>query len=399
MEEGCCVCTVFYGGRLDGSSARLETLQQPGREVGEASFSPFYRHPTQVLCTQDESQLNRKPCFCCRIEQILYSAEEERDGLCWTESQHSKRILLLPDAATMPVIVLEASDFTNPLFLVRMWEVLSGSVTIGLVASLKPPEKHGAPEQDHWSGFKILCMFTWCFFFSLTLLIHILSIIQFHNLIPISWKNLSTTAAVLGTFMSFSACVFFCWIIMDHASPSAHSLAAAVAACLTVLAYASESYIICIHAGVQRGYMGSMSGLLKLLQLWGSCQMIALVVEVVCELPNPAHVWQRWLSGVSYGICILMSLATLVVLLGDFAGRCPLPFDKFLSGFSLVGVLLYMVTTVISFTKISHLKELDQIQNSSSGLVIMETVVSSITLLAYTVDLAFSIKLLCDRSH
>lgn len=308
-------------------------------------------------------------------------------------------MLLVPDAATMPVIVLEARDFANPLFVVRMCEVVSGSITIGLVATLKHPESNGVPEQDHWSAFMILCMFTWGFFFSLTLLIHILSIIQFHNLIPISWKNLSATAAVLGTFMSFSASVFFCWIIMDHRSPSPHSVAAAVASCITVLAYASESYVICIHAGAQRGYMGSASGLLKLLQLWGSCQMLALVVEVVCELPNAVHVWQRWVSGVSYGICILMSLIMLVVLLGDFAGRCPLPFDRFLSGFSLVGVLLYMLTTVISFTKILHLKELDQIQGRSSELVIMETVVSSITLLAYTVDLAFSIKLLCDRSH
>lgn len=327
-----------------------------------------------------------------------YSGEEEADGLDRAETQHSRWILPVSSAATMPVIVLEARDFTNPLFLVRMWELLSGCLTIGLVASLKHPEKGGAPEQDHWEAFKVLCMFTWGFFFSLTLLIHILSIIQFHNLLPISWKNLSATAAVLGAFMNFSASVFFCWIVMDHGSLSAHTVAAAVASCLTVLAYASESYIICIHTGAQRGYMGSMSGLLKLIQLWGSCQMVALVVEVACELSNAAH-WQRWVSGVSCGICILMLLTTLVVLLGDLAGRCPLPFNKFLSGFSLLGVLLYMVTTVISFAKILNLKEADQMQSECSELVIMETVVSSITLLAYTVDLAFSIKMLCDRSH
>lgn len=349
--------------------------------------------------TQDESELSRTRGRHVSAGGLSrYLVEEEADGLDWAETQLARWILLVSAAATMPVIVLEASEFTNPLFRVRMWEVLSGCITIGLVASLKHPGNDGAPEQDHRSAFKVLCMFTWGFFFSLTLLIHILSIIQFHNLIPISWKNLSATAAVLGAFMSFSASIFFCWIIMDHRSPSAHAVAAAVASCLTVLAYASESYIICIHAGAQRGYMGSVSGLVKLLQLWGSCQMIALVVEVACELPNAAH-WQRWVSGVSSGICILMSLTTLVVLLGDLAGRCPLPFDKFLSGFSLVGVLLYMVTTVISFAKILNLKEVDQIQSKSSELVIMETVVSSITLLAYTVDLAFSIKLLCDRSH
>ncbi|CAF92670.1 unnamed protein product [Tetraodon nigroviridis] len=264
----------------------------------------------------------------------------------------------------MPVIVLEARDLASPLFLVRTWEVLSGGSTIGLVASLKRPEEDGGPEQDQRSAF----------------------------------RNLSATAAVLGALMSFSASVFFCWIIVDLRSPSPHSVAAAVASGLTVLAYASESYILCVRAGAQRGYMGSAAGLLKLLQLWGSCQLIALVGGGLYDLPS-MHVWQRWLSGLAYGLCVLMLLTTLVVLLGDLAGRCPLPFDKFLSGFSLVGVLLYMVTTVISFTKIPHLKQLEQIGNRRSELLITETVVSSITLLAYTVDLAFSIKLLCDRSR
>lgn len=301
----------------------------------------------------------------------------------------------------MPVIVLEARDFISPLFLVRTWEVLSGCITFSLVASLESSEFSKDPSNiDHHNTFKILCMFTWCFFFSLTLLIHILSVIQFHSLIPISWKNLTMTVAVLGALMNFSASVVFAWIIMDHQSLSLHSVAAAVASCITFLAYTSESYVLCTQAHEQRGYMGSMPGLLKILQLWGGCLMIPLVVEVVCGLPSVVPVWQRWVSGMSYGVCVLMSLVTLVVILGDFAGQCPLPFDKFLAGFSLMGVLLYMVATVICFTKILQLRDFGQrIPNRSVELVIMETVVASITLLAYTVDLAFSIKLLCDRSH
>lgn len=128
--------------------------------------------------------------------------------------------------------------------------------------------------------------------------------------------------------------------------------------------------------------------------------MIPLVVEAACGLPCGVQSWQLWVSGMSYGVCVLLSLVILVVILGDFAGRCLLPFDRFLAGFSLTGVLLYMVATVICFTKILQLRELRQTRtNQSPELVIIETVISSITLLAYTVDLAFSIKLLCDRSH
>lgn len=124
--------------------------------------------------------------------------------------------------------------------------------------------------------------------------------------------------------------------------------------------------------------------------------IIPPVVEMVHELLNGVA-WQLSVSGVSYGVCILMSLITLVVILGDFAGRCLLPFDRFLAGFSLIGVLLYMLATVICFTKILQLNE--NKNAITQQLVIMETVISSITLLAYTVDLAFSIKLLCDRGR
>lgn len=304
-------------------------------------------------------------------------------------------MLLIFNIVTMPVIVLEARDFTSPLFLVRTCEVLACCTTFSLVASLGTSDLNKDGE-----SFRIFCMFIWCFFFTLTLLIHILSVIQFHSLIPISWKNLTMAVAVLGALMCFSASVIFPWIIMAHESPSGFSVAAAVASCLTFLAYTSESYVLGTQAHEHRGYMGSMPGLLKILQLWGGCQMVPLVVEAVCRQTNGVHSWQLQVSGVSYGVCVLLSLVIVVVILGDFAGRCLLPFDRFLAGFSLIGVLLYMVATVICFTKILQLKELRQTETCiKSELVIMETVVASITLLAYTVDLAFSIKLLCDRTH
>ncbi|KAG7219048.1 hypothetical protein INR49_007157, partial [Caranx melampygus] len=105
------------------------------------------------------------------------------------------------------------------------------------------------------------------------------SVIQFHSLIPISWKNLTMTVAVLGALMCLSTSVVFPWIIMNHQELCPRSVAAAVVSCLTFLAYSSESYVLRTQAHEQRGYMGSIPGLLKLLQLWGGCQMIPLVVE------------------------------------------------------------------------------------------------------------------------
>lgn len=297
----------------------------------------------------------------------------------------------------MPVIVLEAKDFTSPLFLVRTWEVFLSCATFSLVASLDQTDLK--MDLSHLNTYRTFCMFTWCFFFTLTLLIHILATIQFHSLIPISWKNLTVTVAMLGALMSLSASVIFPWIVIDHSRVSPRAVAAAVTSCLTFLGYAFESCMLQRQTHEQRGYMGSKSGLLKIVQVWGGCLMMPLVVEAICDMPNKIHGWQLWISVVSYGICILTSLITLVVILCDFAGQCFLPFDRFLAGFSLMGVLLYMVATVICFTKILQLKDPKHNLHQNIELFVMETVVASVTLLAYTVDLAFSIKLLCDRSH
>ncbi|XP_037116385.1 myeloid-associated differentiation marker homolog [Syngnathus acus] len=293
----------------------------------------------------------------------------------------------------MPVIVLEARDFASPLFLVRSWEVLSSCTTFSLVSALESSElTKNQLHLQHLPTIKTFCIFTWCFFFTLTLLIHILSTIQFHSLLPVSWKNLTVTVAVLGSLMCLSAFIVFPTLIMEHQTAWPRPVAAVITSGLTFLAYILEAYFLCSQVQEQRGFLGSLPGLFKIVELWGGFQMIPLFVEADYG-PNR---WQRWMSGTSYGVCILMSLVTLVIILGEFAGKCHVPFDRLMVVFTIIGLLLYMVATVICFDKILHLKNS---ANKSSELVIMEIVVACIALVCYTVDLTFSIKTLCDRLH
>ncbi|CAL9700864.1 unnamed protein product [Knipowitschia caucasica] len=299
----------------------------------------------------------------------------------------------------MPVIVLEARDFSSPFFLVRIWTIFFTCATFSLVASLDSVDLNKNP--IHMQTYKVFCMSTWCLFFALTLSIQILTMIQFHNLLRISWKNVTITVAALGAYFSLSSAVIYPWLIMDNQTPTARAIAAATTSCLTFLGYAFESFMLHRQTPDQRGYMGSKPGLLKTVQVWGGCQMIPLIVEAIHDMPSEIHGWQLWVSVASYTICLTASLITLVVIIGDFAARCCLPFNRFLSGFSLMGVSLYMVAAVICYTKILQLKEPghNHLPQNIVELFIMETVVVSITLLAYTVDLAFSIKLLCYRGH
>ncbi|XP_062854192.1 myeloid-associated differentiation marker homolog [Trichomycterus rosablanca] len=285
----------------------------------------------------------------------------------------------------MPVTFGELSTLTTPLSVARFCALLFSCLTFSLAASASFISKLNKPYTDLYT----FCMVIWCLFFILTFLVMLIHFIQFHNLLPLSWKNLTATVAALATLMTFSTSITFSWILYSASNldvPESKSIAAAVGSFLTVLAYIAEVYLIRRQTDAQlRGYMATLPGLLKVLQVCGGC--VALVMlSVQNEVP-----WRVCVSAVTYGVCLLPSSGTVLVMLMDCAARSPVPFDRLLAVFTLLGVIMYIVGTVVSFTQ--ALKP----QNKEMYVVISETVMACITLLAYTVDLAFSIKLLCDR--
>lgn len=161
--------------------------------------------------------------------------------------------------------------------------------------------------------------------------------------------------------------------------------------CLTSLAYITELQLIRSQGdGHQRGYMATVPGLLKLLQVFGGC--VALVLLSIQTEPH----WRTCVSAVTYSLCLLPSVGTVLVMILDCAARSPVPFDRLLASFNLLGVIMYTVDTVVCFTR--ALEQHVDNKNQQTLVIMSETVMACVTLLAYTVDLAFSVKLLCDRN-
>lgn len=288
----------------------------------------------------------------------------------------------------MPVILGEASILTTPLSGVRIWALVSGCITFSLVASI---DNLQLKDEGHVALVRAFCMSTWCLFFTLSLLILMITFIQFHSLLPISWKNLTVTVAALATLMVFTATLAFpCLALGNSGSKDPRTITITLFSGLTFLAYVTETHLI---RREQKGYMASIPGLLKVLEVFGASVALLLFKDQV------AHGYTRWqvvVPGVAYSLCLVASLGTVVVMVGDCTGRCPLPFDRVLAGLSLMGVLLYMVAAVVSSTKVLILSN-----NTLPGeefIIISEMALACITLLSYTVDLAFSVKLLCDRN-
>ncbi|KAL2087237.1 hypothetical protein ACEWY4_018296 [Coilia grayii] len=293
----------------------------------------------------------------------------------------------------MPVILGEASILTTPLSGVRIWALVSGCLTFSLAASMGVPNP--PPQDIHFSLFRNFCMFTWCFFFTMSLLILAITYVQFHSLLPFSWKNLTVTVAALAALMTFVATVLFPCLVAGKGGGGGQSyvVTTTIFSSLNFLAYAAETHLL---RREQRGYMASVPGLLKVLQVFGGTMALLLVVDQAAHGVHPG--WREVGPGVAYGLCLAASLFTVAVMVGDCAGRCPLPFDRVLAGLSLLGVLLYMVAAVMSSTKVLQMHQEKMRAPEEKLMIISEMVFACITLLSYTVDLAFSIKLLCDRN-
>ncbi|KAL4648009.1 hypothetical protein GN956_G8289 [Arapaima gigas] len=291
----------------------------------------------------------------------------------------------------MPVILGEIKVLTRPLSGVRMCELLTTCLAFSLEASL-------GSESLQQSPFKHFCTFTWCFFFVLTLLILLVDFIQFQSIIPLSWKNLPITVATLAALMCLTSSVGFgCVVLLDWHDTKA--VATTVCSCLAFVVYSAEVHLIRLQGREQRGYMASTPGLLKVFQVFGGCVMLLLLSEHCYKLGTAAL--PTWQSRVSVGmklLCFLMSLGTVLVMLGDCAGRCPLPFDRLLAGSCLLAVLIYMVVTVLCVTEILEKSITSMNLLDANAIPFIETIIACLILLTYTVDLAFSVKLLCDRA-
>ncbi|KAI5613586.1 myeloid-associated differentiation marker-like [Silurus asotus] len=284
----------------------------------------------------------------------------------------------------MPVTFGELSTLTTPLSVARLCALFFSCLTFSLAPSVRS-------DLINFQTFYNFCMVTWCLFFVLTFLVVVIHFIQFHNLLPLSWKNLTATVATLGALMAFSAFFAFTWILVNKSEKHGpREIVAAVGSCLTLLAYITELVLIRSQSdGQQRGYMATVPGLLKLLQVFGGC--VALVLLCI----QSYHFWKTCVLAVAYSVCLLLSVTTVLVMLMDCAARSPVPFDRVLASFSLLGVIFYTTSTVVCFIRaIEHPKD----SKEDKVFIMSETVLACITLLAYTVDLAFSIKLLRDRN-
>ncbi|KAL3046214.1 hypothetical protein OYC64_004260 [Pagothenia borchgrevinki] len=139
--------------------------------------------------------------------------------------------------------------------------------------------------------------------------------------------------------------------------------------------------------GEVAGYMATTPGLLKVCQTFVACIIFILISDPVSYDHHPAL---KWCMAV-YCICFILSMAVVVLCVGECTGWLPIPFSKFLSAYGLLAVIMYLTATII--WPVFQFDKQYQRGGQASSKLITVAVLTALNFLLYLADLAYTARL------
>ncbi|XP_041841890.1 myeloid-associated differentiation marker homolog [Melanotaenia boesemani] len=208
--------------------------------------------------------------------------------------------------------------------------------------------------------------------------------------IPVSWSNFIATVACYGALLCLSASIIFpVFFLKDQQNRGVaydHRIASTVFSCLATVAYLWEVSLSKARPGEVAGYMATAPGLMKVCQTFVACIIFILVSDPVSYTQHAAL---KWCMAV-YCICFILSMAVVVLCVGECTGCLPIPFSKFLSAYGLLAVIMYLTATII--WPVFQFDKQYQYQYQSDKLIAV-AVFTALNFLLYLADLAYTARL------
>ncbi|KAM9717605.1 myeloid-associated differentiation marker homolog [Menidia menidia] len=278
----------------------------------------------------------------------------------------------------MPVLGFPLSQ----LLWARFGALLSACVAFSAAA-------HGAALPP--GGMADWCVFCWAFAFACTVLVLLVELLGLQTRAPVSWTNFPITAACYGALLCLSASVIFpVFFLKDYRYPGEvrdHRIASTVFSCLATVAYLWEVSLSRARPGEVAGYMATAPGLLKVCQTFVACVIFVLVSQPVSY---DQHAALKWCMAV-FCICFILSMAVVVLCVGECTGCLPIPFSRFLSAYGLLAVVMYLSATVL--WPVFHFSERYRSRYGDPSKLIAVSVLTALNLLLYLADLAYTARL------
>ncbi|XP_006874190.1 PREDICTED: myeloid-associated differentiation marker-like [Chrysochloris asiatica] len=235
-----------------------------------------------------------------------------------------------------PTIVGSPRALTQPLGLLHLLQLLSTCIVFSLVASMGIWEG----PVGNWS------MFTWCFCFSMMLIILIVEVFGLQFRFPLSWRNFPITFTCYAALLCLSTSIIYPTTYVQflaHGYAWDHAIAATSLSCIAFLAYAFEVTWTWVWPGKITGYMATVPGLLKVLETFMACIIFTFISDPSLYQHQTVLEW----CVAMYAIYFILASVAILLNLGDCTNALPIPFPSFLSGLALLSVILYSTALVI----------------------------------------------------
>ena len=235
------------------------------------------------------------------------------------------------------------------------------------------------------------CIFCWVFSFACTLLVLLVEQCGLQARAPVSWTNFPITVACYAALLCLSASIifplFFIRVQQTYGDTRTYGIVSTVLYCLPVGAYMGEVCLSKARPGEVVGYMATAPGLLKVCQTFVGCIIFILVSDPVSYNQHPAL---EWCMAV-YCVCFILSMAVVVLCVGECTGCLPIPFSKFLSAYGLLAVIMYFTATII-WPVFQFDKQYGDGSYNSPALMTV-AVFTALNFLFYLADLAYTARL------
>ncbi|XP_017572529.1 myeloid-associated differentiation marker-like [Pygocentrus nattereri] len=274
------------------------------------------------------------------------------------------------------MITLDNRSVTMPVGIVRILEVVLSCVCFSLVASV------GHNNSSQWAW----CMFTWCFCCFMSLFILILECSSLNVKVPISWDDFTTAFAMLAALMMLAASIIY--PVFFVCSSCSRPIAATVMSCLCFIAYAVEVGLTRAKPGEISGFLSTVPGLLKVLEAFVACIIFISLTNRYTQYPG-----LQWCVAV-YSLCFIFALLIIIFTICKLLSLCPFPFDKVLTGYNVLAVIMYMTAVVIwPLYSFQGNPRPNPCNHCAWDNLVVVSFMTCVNLIAYIVDTWYSVRL------
>ncbi|NWH57365.1 MYADM protein, partial [Geococcyx californianus] len=231
------------------------------------------------------------------------------------------------------MVTVNLRAITSWVGITRLLAVVLSCLAFSLVASTR----------DFWSPYGTWCMFTWCFCFTITLLVLLMELLELYPRLPLSWDDFTSAFSMLAALMVFTTSVVFPSIYISspcRGSKCARQAVATAASCLCFLAYALEVGLTRARPGDISSFLSTVPGLLKVFEAYVACLIFSLLDTYT------SNAGLQWCVAV-YSICFIITLLIIIFTIGRCLAYIPFPLEKMMVGYNALALMMYITATIL----------------------------------------------------